>query len=163
MKAIRKIFYVLLGFVFSSCGSAFMQGMYGGLGNYGGYYGMPIYTTNTQTLPFFSYSQAMQQLNEMTKNVENSIKNAPVVVPQNSAPIVTSPVTSSSSSSTSGGSTEKTQHKCYACNGTGRIEKGMYVGGSTPDKWCNECNKKVYAGHYHTSCSACHGKGYDVY
>lgn len=60
--------------------------------------------------------------------------------------------TSTSSSSSSSGT-------CNLCNGTGRQIKETYVGGSTPDKWCSTCNKKVYAGHSHVRCTLCGGDG----
>ena len=69
------------------------------------------------------------------------------------APISTGTSTGTSSSSSSSSGT------CNLCNGTGKQIKETYVGGSTPDKWCSTCNKKVYAGHSHVRCTLCGGDG----
>lgn len=51
--------------------------------------------------------------------------------------------------------------QCGACDGRGWVPetKGVASFGQS-DKWCNGCNRKVAANHYHATCPSCKGKGY---
>ena len=69
------------------------------------------------------------------------------------------PITTGTNVGTSTSSSSSSSGTCNLCNGTGKQIKETYVGGSTPDKWCSTCNKKVYAGHSHVRCSLCGGDG----
>lgn len=71
------------------------------------------------------------------------------------------------SSNTSGGNpingkykTQSSGHRCTLCNGTGRKIRENWSGNKTSTKWCNECNKQVGLGHYHTTCDLCGGDGW---
>lgn len=50
--------------------------------------------------------------------------------------------------------------KCGVCQGTGSIVKYVANYGIDNRPYCEECGKNVTSGHYHQTCSYCHGKGY---
>ena len=54
----------------------------------------------------------------------------------------------------------KQRTPCSLCGGTGRIVKEAYVGASGTKKWCYECNRNVYTGHIHGTCTNCRGAKY---
>lgn len=55
-------------------------------------------------------------------------------------------------------SDSKKKQKCGFCGGKGSIID-YTASFDNPDKWCDECGKTVVAGHYHKTCSKCHGAG----
>lgn len=129
MKKYISIF--LLSLLLTSCDPYFWMGMMAGMMS------MPTYNTYN-TYPSYTPTYV------------------PTYTPTtdwSTAPISTGTSTGTSSSSSSSSGT------CNLCNGTGKQIKETYVGGSTPDKWCSTCNKKVYAGHSHVRCSLCGGDG----
>ncbi|MDE6022726.1 MAG: LysM peptidoglycan-binding domain-containing protein [Muribaculaceae bacterium] len=52
----------------------------------------------------------------------------------------------------------KKKQKCGFCGGKGTIID-YTASFDNPDKWCDECGKKVVSGHYHRTCTHCHGTG----
>ena len=111
--------------------------------------------------PYFWMGMMAGMMSIPTYNTYNTYPSyTPTYVPTytpttdwSTAPISTGTSTGTSSSSSSSSGT------CNLCNGTGKQIKETYVGGSTPDKWCSTCNKKVYAGHSHVRCTLCGGDG----
>lgn len=111
--------------------------------------------------PYFWMGMMVGMMSMPTYNTYNTYPSyTPTYVPTytpttdwSTAPISTGTSTGTSSSSSSSSGT------CNLCNGTGKQIKETYVGGSTPDKWCSTCNKKVYAGHSHVRCTLCGGDG----
>ncbi len=131
MKKTKTALVLLLCSVLTSCDPYFWMGMMAGMMS------MPTYNTYN-TYPSYTPTYV------------------PTYTPTtdwSTAPISTGTSTGTSSSSSSSSGT------CNLCNGTGKQIKETYVGGSTPDKWCSTCNKKVYAGHSHVRCSLCGGDG----
>lgn len=55
--------------------------------------------------------------------------------------------------------THRTLRTCQRCDGKRTIVETKGVSSFGLDKWCSECNKKVSANHYHTSCPSCKGTG----
>ena len=49
--------------------------------------------------------------------------------------------------------------KCGFCGGKGSIIKSVANYGIKADKYCDECQKTVSNGHYHETCTHCHGSG----
>lgn len=49
--------------------------------------------------------------------------------------------------------------KCGFCGGKGSIIKSVANYGIRADKYCDECQKTVSNGHYHETCTHCHGSG----
>lgn len=131
MKKTKTALVLLLCSVLTSCDPYFWMGMMAGMMS------MPTYNTYN-TYPSYTPTYV------------------PTYTPTtdwSTAPISTGTSTGTSSSFSSSSGT------CNLCNGTGKQIKETYVGGSTPDKWCSTCNKKVYAGHSHVRCSLCGGDG----
>lgn len=52
-----------------------------------------------------------------------------------------------------------TKQKCGFCAGKGSIVKYTANYGIDNEPWCDECGKKVASGHYHQTCTKCHGSG----
>lgn len=55
--------------------------------------------------------------------------------------------------------TTKKKQKCGFCGGKGSVVKYVANFGINPGEWCDECGKKVTSGHYHETCTHCHGTG----
>lgn len=82
-----------------------------------------------------------------------------------------SPVRSSASSSSSSApsnynnrgedtsSISKQKQKCGFCGGKGSTVEYVANYGIDTEPWCDECGKKVVSGHYHKTCTHCHGTG----
>lgn len=70
---------------------------------------------------------------------------------------------SSSSSSTSSSSTtsSKPVRRCGLCGGTGTTVESVATFGIVEKEYCSTCGKTVYNGHYHKTCSLCHGTGFE--
>ena len=64
------------------------------------------------------------------------------------------------SSTTSVKSSTRPKSTCGLCSGTGKVVDWTpdYTG-KGKSKYCSECGKNVPYGHYHKTCSLCHGKG----
>ncbi len=54
----------------------------------------------------------------------------------------------------------ETKKECPVCHGAGNTVEYTSTFGISEEKYCDECGKKVAAGHYHRTCSYCSGKGY---
>lgn len=67
---------------------------------------------------------------------------------------------SSGSRSSGSSSASRSAKTCGLCGGKGWVAetKGVPDFGLS-DKWCDGCNKRVPANHYHTTCPSCKGKG----
>lgn len=65
-----------------------------------------------------------------------------------------------STGNTSTGGSQRKNHKCITCNGTGReIRNDAASPNGLTSKYCSECGSNVSASHYHAPCRACKGKG----
>ncbi len=111
---------------------------------------------------YFPSPQEFQQ--QLDRYYGNQLKNNPpkfnfTPVESNSPSTTNTPSTTTSSKSTTT-TTTRQKYPCTICNQTGRVVKTMYLGGRAKDKYCDECRCRVPAGHYHTRCSYCSGKGY---
>lgn len=56
-------------------------------------------------------------------------------------------------------SVTKQKHKCGICGGKGSTVEYAPTYGIADEKWCDDCAKKVVNGHYHKTCTYCHGTG----
>lgn len=56
-------------------------------------------------------------------------------------------------------SSSRKKQKCGFCGGKGSIIKYVANYGIDNEPWCDECSKKVVSGHYHQTCTKCHGAG----
>lgn len=70
----------------------------------------------------------------------------------------------SSTSSNDGNDVEisskpKQKQKCGFCGGKGSTVEYVANYGINTEPWCDECGKKVVSGHYHKTCTHCHGTG----
>lgn len=70
-----------------------------------------------------------------------------------------SSTSSNRSNNSQSGSVAKPKQKCGICGGKGSIVEYAPNYGIAEEKWCDECGKKVAAGHYHKTCTYCHGTG----
>lgn len=53
----------------------------------------------------------------------------------------------------------KQKQKCGFCAGKGSTIEHVANYGIDKEPWCDECGKKVVSGHYHKTCTHCHGTG----
>ena len=51
------------------------------------------------------------------------------------------------------------KRKCGICGGKGTVIDDVPNFGIDTHPYCEECGKTVTSGHYHKTCSRCHGKG----
>lgn len=51
-------------------------------------------------------------------------------------------------------------NRCGVCGGKGTVVEYTSTYGISTKKYCSDCGKEVAAGHYHKTCTLCHGKGY---
>lgn len=65
-----------------------------------------------------------------------------------------------STGNTNTGGSQRKNHKCITCNGTGReIRNDAASPNGLGSKYCSECGRTVSVSHYHAPCRACKGKG----
>lgn len=66
---------------------------------------------------------------------------------------------SSESKDDDGSGSSSKKRKCGICGGKGTVIDDVANFGIDTHPYCEECGKTVTSGHYHKTCSRCHGKG----
>lgn len=65
----------------------------------------------------------------------------------------------SSQSNVSESRSTRTKRVCGLCDGKGWVSETKGVPSFGQTKWCDRCDKKVSAAHYHATCPSCKGAG----